>query len=64
MRLAISPATIGTMIMLMISNIIFMNSISMNWPASLAIRNGVMIGETSVEQAVMVTDSATLPPAR
>jgi len=52
------------MIMLMMSNIIATNSTRMNWPASVSIRNGVMIGDTSVEQAVMVTESGTFPPAR
>jgi len=64
MRLAIKPATIGTMIMLMIPNIILKKLISMNWPANLSIKKGVMTGETSVEQEVIVTDNATLPPAR
>ena len=52
------------MIMLQISSIIATKWIGTSRPASTFIRNGVISGDISVEQAVMVTDSATLPRAR
>ncbi len=54
----------GTMIMLMISNIILSGLTSMNWPASLSISKGVRNGEASVVKDVIVTDKATSPRAR
>ena len=54
----------GTMIMLMISNIILRELTSMNWPASLSIRRGVRNGEARVVKDVIVTDRATSPRAR
>src|SRR5262249_13705940 len=61
---ATNPATTGTMTMLNTSIIIANAPMGTNLAASTFIRKGVMNGETSVEQAVTVTASATLPRAR
>ncbi len=40
------------------------NSIVTYWPANSFMANGVASGEMRVEQAVIVTDNATLPRAK
>ncbi|GAI78656.1 unnamed protein product [marine sediment metagenome] len=62
--LAINPAMIGIIIMLNIENIISTKSIGTSLPARIFIKKGVITGDISVEQEVIVTESATLPPAR
>src|SRR6185437_16494051 len=62
--LATSPAAIGTRIMFTIDSIILKVSIAIYCPASHDISNGVRNGAASVENNVIVTDSATFPLAR
>jgi hypothetical protein len=52
------------MIMFRMSSIIATKLMGTSRPASSFISNGVITGDISVEHAVIVTDSATLPPAR
>ncbi len=52
------------MTMLMIDSTIAQKSISIKRPARDSMSNGVISGASSVEQAVMVTESATLPRAK
>jgi len=63
-RLATSPATMGTMIMLRIDNIMVTKSTGTSRPASVFIQNGVASGERSVDTDVIVTARGTFPPAR
>jgi hypothetical protein len=58
------PATIGTTIMFRMSHIIFIASMGTYSPARYFTASGLRNGESSVETAVIVTDSGTLPPAR
>ena len=58
------PAVIGTITTFRISTIICTASISMKHPARTFIASGVMNGESSVEQHVIVTESATSAFAR
>ena len=51
------------MIIFKMDSIIAIKSIGTSFPASVFIRKGVITGDTSVEQEVIVTDRATLPPA-
>ena len=60
----IPPATMGTMTIFMMSTIIAIASISTKHPASTFIASGVTNGERSVEQHVIVTESATSAFAR
>ena len=58
------PAVIGTITTFNISTIIFSASISTKQPARTFMANGVKNGERSVEQHVIVTESATSTFAR
>jgi len=50
----------GIKISLQISQTMFQKSISINWPASFSIKNGVSIGANKVAMDVSVNDRATL----
>ena len=54
----------GMMTRLMIDSTIAQKSTTTRRPARFSMSSGVMSGARRVEQAVMVTDTATLPRAR